>query len=108
MCNYQTLFHKDDCGYAVRCSTCESIQVGFGNLMLTFSTPDFEFFRQWLKQIIEETVAPPDNTLRCIVVPSPCEGVKLLLSMRELIAFDEMLESSDAELKSLEMIKLFH
>lgn len=42
-----------------------------------------------------------------IVVPSPCEGVKLLLSMRELRAFDEMLENSDAELKSLEMIKLF-
>jgi hypothetical protein len=82
--------------------------VGFGNLMLIFTTSDFEFFRQWLKQIIEETVAPPDNTLRCIVVPSPCDGVKLLLSMRELVAFDEMLEHSDAELKSLEMIKLFH
>lgn len=36
-----------------------------------------------------------------------CEGVKLLLSMKELIAFNNMLETADTELKSLELIKIF-
>ena len=107
MCHYQTLFHNDDCGYAVRCSVCETIQVGFGNLMLSFTAADFNFFRRWLKQMIAVTDAPHDSTLRCIVVPSPCADVKLLLSMKELFAFNDMLESCDAELKSLELINLF-
>jgi hypothetical protein len=41
------------------------------------------------------------------VIPTPCDGMKLLLSLRELNEFNIMLETADSELRSLELIKLF-
>lgn len=107
MCQYQTLYHHDDTGYVVRCNECEKIQLGYGNLMVTFSTDDFASFRWWIRKIKEEQQPAQNPTLRCIVIPTPCDGMKLLLSMRELNDFDNMLETADTELQSLELIKLF-
>jgi len=107
MCHYQTLYHDDTTGYVVRCPECEKIQVGYGNLMVTFSRGDFDDFRWWLKKIKNDQDLSQSRTLRCIVIPTPCEGMKLLLSLRELTDFDNMLETADTELKSLELIRLF-
>lgn len=107
MCNYQTLFHDDNTGYVVRCAECEKIQMGYGNLMITFSTEDFTSFRWWLKKIKDDVHPSQRETVRSIVIPTPCEGMKLLLSLRELRDFDSMLEEADSELQILEMMKLF-
>jgi hypothetical protein len=107
MCNYQTLYHDDRTGYVVRCNHCDSIQVGYGNLMLTFCEEDFTAFRTWIHNYIGEGYITGDPALRNIVVPTPCEGVRLLLCRRELREFDSMLEAADSELQSLEMIRLF-
>ncbi len=107
MCNYQTLYHEDKTGYVVRCTECEKLQIGYGNLMLTFGEEDFASFRWWLKKIKDEQHPSQNKTLRCIAIPTPCEGMKLLLSMTELTEFSEMLETADTELQSLAMIKLF-
>jgi hypothetical protein len=108
MCNYQTLYHDDNTGYVVRCLECDKIQIGYGNLMLTVNMEGFGAFHWWLKKIKEEQHPSQIETLRCIVIPTPCEGIKLLLSMRELIEFDKMMEEADTELRSVEMIKLFN
>lgn len=107
MCHYQTLYHNDSTGYVVRCPECEKIQIGYGNLMVTFGRGDFDDFRWWLRRIKDEQSPSQSPTLRCIVIPTPCEGMKLLLSMRELVDFDNMLEAADTELRSLELIRLF-
>lgn len=107
MCNYQTLYHDDNTGYVVRCNECEKIQVGYGNLMLTFSEEDFDAFRNWVHKYRDEQHPSQNPALRNIVIPTPCEGIRLLLCMRELREFDRMLEAADTELQSLEMIKLF-
>jgi hypothetical protein len=107
MCHYQTLYHNDSTGYVVRCPECEKIQIGYGNLMITFGRGDFDDFRWWLRRIRDEQSPSQSPTLRCIVIPTPCEGMKLLLSMRELVDFDNMLETADTELRSLELIRLF-
>lgn len=107
MCHYQTLFHNDNIGYVVRCPECEKIQIGWGNLMVTFGRQDFDDFRWWLKTIKKEQSPCQSPTLRCIVMPTPCEGMKLLLSKRELEDFDAMLETADTELCSLELLRLF-
>ena len=107
MCTYQTLFHEDSSGYVVRCTECEKIQIGYGNLMITFSREDFSVFRNWLRKIKAEQLPTQKPTLRSIVIPTPCDGMKLLLSLRELEEFDAMLETADTELQSLELIKLF-
>lgn len=107
MCHYQTLYHNDNTGYVVRCPECEKIQLGYGNLMVTFGRSDFDDFRWWLRKIKEEQSPAQSPTLRCIVIPTPCDGMKLLLSMRELRDFDAMLEAADSELRSLELLRLF-
>ncbi|WP_276503099.1 DUF6686 family protein [Terrimonas pollutisoli] len=108
MCSYQTLYHDDVIGYVVRCYECEHIQMGYGNLMLTINTSAFNSFRSLLKKIMCEQSSDQKETLRCIVVPTPCEGIKLLLSLRELKEFDHMLEEADTELQSSCLLKLFN
>ena len=106
MCNYQTLFHDDNIGYVIRCGECEKIQMGYGNLMVTFNTEDFIAFRCWLRKIKDDIHPSQKETIRSIVIPTPCEGMKLLMSIRELRDFDTMLEQADSELQSLYLIKL--
>jgi hypothetical protein len=107
MCQYQTLYQDDHKGYVVRCAMCKKIQIGFANLMLTFDDRDFDFFCNWLKRIKGEQHPSENETLRCIVIPTPCEGIKLLLSKRELNEFEEMLDIAVIELQSLALLKLF-
>lgn len=108
MCQYQTLFHDDKTGYVIRCAECEKIQVGYGNLIMTFDVADLDQFRWWLKKIRDDNHPSQNENVRCIVIPGPCEGMRLLLSMRELREFNSMLDLADSELRSLEMIKMFH
>lgn len=107
MCNYQTLFHDDNTGYVVRCCKCNTLQIGFGNLMLTFREEDFESFRKWIQNIKEEQQSFQNKTCRCIIIPTPCEGMKLLLNRIELDDFSNMLDAADTELRSLAILKLF-
>jgi hypothetical protein len=107
MCNQQTLFHDDRIGYVVRCNECAKLQIGFGNLMLTFHEEDFESFRKWILKIKAEQQPQQNKACRCIIIPTPCEGMKLLLSKNELNDFSYMLETADTELQSLALLKLF-
>ena len=107
MCYYQTLYHDEKTGYVIRCSECEKIQVSYGNLLVTFNTGEFESFRRWLPKIRDEHQPSGNNRVRSLVIPTPCEGVKFVLSPRELEEYSNILELADAELHSLEMIKLF-
>ena len=108
MCYYQTLFHDDNLGYAVRCNACEKIQLGYGNMVITFSQEDFDSFRSWLIKIHANHEQELNPALRCILIPTPCEGMKLLLSKRELQELINMLETADNELQSLALLKLFN
>ena len=107
MCRYSTLYHDDKIGYVVNCLECGKIQVGYGNLVFTFNMDDFESFNWWLRKIKDDVQPDQSETLRCIIIPTPCEGMKLLLSKRELRDFNNMLESADSELRSLQLIRLF-
>ncbi len=108
MCTYHTLYHNDMNGYVIRCNECENIQIGFGNLMLTVNEVEFDSLRTLLKVILEDhNTNEIRETVRHIVIPTPCEGMKLLLSYRELRSFDQMLEEADTELQSSSLIKLF-
>jgi len=108
MCAYQTLFHDDNTGYVVRCAECEKIQLGFRNLVMTFARDDFDAFRWWLHKVKHEQRHENSPSLRCILIPTPCDGMRLLLSARELNDFDKMLEEADSELRSLELLRLFN
>lgn len=111
MCHYKTLYYDNNCGYIIHCMECDHIQIGYGNILITFHIGDFGSFRQWLRHVENSQTIPEDSSeyhIKSIVVPTPCEGLKLLLSAKELVEFNHMLDTADTELQSLALIKLFN
>lgn len=107
MCSYQTLYHNDKAGYIIRCEECARIQVAYGNMVMTFEREDFDTFHSWIKKIQANQQMPLSATVRSIMIPSPSQGMRLLVSYNELIELCAMLDEADTELQSLELIKLF-
>ena len=107
MCNYQTLFYDDESGYVILCRGCDSIQVAFGNVLLTWNRPDFYDFFQFIKRMFNETpVDPGVVNKKTLAIPVPCEGVRILLSPRELQQLHQMLDTAETELQSQQLMSL--
>lgn len=105
MCQYQTLHYDDKVGYVIRCLHCENFQIGYGNLLINLHISDFIDFCQWIR---EYKTGPDENsTIKSIIIPTPCEGLKLFLSQRELKELQDMLDTADSEWRSQEMLRLF-
>jgi hypothetical protein len=107
MCNYQTLFYDDECGYVILCRGCDSIQVAFGNVLLTWNRPDFYDFYNFIKRMLNETpIDPATVNKKTLAIPVPCEGVRILLSPRELQQLHNMLDSAETELQSQQLMSM--
>ena len=107
MCSFHTLFHDNKSGYVIRCKGCKNIQVTFGNFIVTFNKADFNQFITVVKTLRAQQQQLADIAVKSLIIPTPCEGVRLLLSYRELQELDSMLDAADTELQSLEFIALF-
>jgi hypothetical protein len=107
MCSYQTLFHQDDTGYVIHCRGCDTIQVAYGNVLLTWRRADFYDFCRYIRQMKEELSQDIRVNHKSLVIPVPCEGVKIILSPRELQEWHRMLDAAETELQSQELMQLF-
>lgn len=107
MCSYQTLFHNDHSGYVIHCRECNSIQVAYGNVLLTWHREDFSGFCRYVQQIKDDLPADYRPDHKSVVIPIPCEGIRVLLSARELDELQQMLDAAETELQSLELMQLF-
>jgi hypothetical protein len=107
MCHYQTLFHHENTGYIIRCTQCQQFQIGFGSVIISMDETEFGYFCEWVARTKTEQTPMQDPFLKSLVIPTPCEGLKLFLSQRELNELNEMLETADNEWKSTELLKLF-
>jgi len=107
MCSYQTLFYNEVTGYVIHCRQCNTIQLAFGNVLITLYKEDFYGFHQCINRIKEEYEEYSDCAKKCITVPTPCEGIKFLVSGPELAQLQVMVEEAETELKSLAMLSLF-
>jgi hypothetical protein len=107
MCQYQTLFYDDKVGYVIRCLHCDNFQLGYGNVLINLHTPDFCDFVQWIKDCRIDDYGATDPSIKSIIIPTPCDGLKLFLSQRELKELHEMLDTADSEWRSQEMLQLF-
>ncbi len=107
MCQYQTLFYDDKVGYVIRCMHCENFQIGFGNVLINLFRDDFEDFIAYIKGCRIEQYSNTESTIKSVIIPTPCEGLKLFLSQRELRELHNMLDQADSEWRSQEMMKLF-
>jgi hypothetical protein len=108
MCQYQTLFYDDKIGYVIRCLHCENFQIGYGNVLINLYTPDFYDFVQWIREYRVAQTCTTDPGIKSIIIPTPCEGLKLFLSHRELKELHGMLDMADSEYRSQEIIQLFN
>lgn len=108
MCHYQTLYYDDVKGYVIYCRNCNSIQLAFGNVMLTLFREDFYGFHECINRIKEEHKDYADCPKKFIVVGTPCEGIKLLVSGIELCQLQGMLDEAETELQSQELLGLFN
>jgi hypothetical protein len=106
MCSFQTLFYNDETGYVIHCKGCDSIQVGFGNMLLTWSRPDFYDFYHFIKRMFLETPNDIPVNKKSLAIPVPCEGVRLLVSVRELEQLHQMLDTAESELQSQQLMNL--
>jgi len=107
MCSYQTLFYDDESGYVVLCQGCDSIQVAFGNMLLTWNRPDFYDFYHFIKRMFQET--PIDMATinkKTLAIPVPCDGVRILLTTREMQQLHHMLDMAETELQSQQLMSL--
>src|SRR5688572_9732677 len=98
MCSYQNLFYDDESGYVILCKGCDSLQVAFGNILLTWNRPDFYDFYHFIKRMFNETpIDPAAMNKKTLAVPVPCDGVRILLSPRELQQLHHMLDMAETE-----------
>lgn len=108
MCNYQVLYHHSEKGYVIRCLQCNNIQLGFGNVAITLCKDEFYRFQQSIAGIYEQHGQDEKRKgIKNIHLPTPCEGMMLLLSAGELNQLHGMLDTAETELRSQELISLF-
>ena len=82
-------------GYAISCSCCEYLQIGFGNVSIDQCPGEFQRFVEIIGGLVRKFAhcqAPP--TLRSICLPTPFTGFNLLLSRQELEQLNEMLQTA--------------
>lgn len=107
MCHYHTCYHSDTNGYIVQCTECGRLQMGYGNIMIVFHTDEFESFRKLVKDLHGQQQPAERKQLKHIVIPTPSDCVRLLLSKDDLVKLHSMLEEADNEIKAWQLLELF-
>src|SRR5689334_20610342 len=107
MCHFQTLYVDGD-NYVIFCLECNCYQILFGNTLVSLQEEDFDLLRHVVNLKYEESNFFPRQSLRNITIPTPSDGVYILLTKEETGLFANMLEHADNEKKARSMLELFN
>ncbi len=107
MCTYQTLSYNDQHGYILYCRQCQYIQFGFGCVLINFVKSEFQGFRKVIEEIVLDYDGLPESNFKSITIPTPCEGLLLYLSIKELRVLYSMNEEAETNLRANELLELF-
>ena len=107
MCQFKS-WYVDGNGYVVNCENCKYFQVCFGTTMLTLSAEDYQVFALLVTRKKEDHVPMHDPNIRCVVLPTPGANIHFLLTENELELLYNMLQEVDNEMKTRQLIELFH
>ena len=107
MCEFQSLYYEDD-GYVVHCKDCGYYQVAFGNTMLSLSPDDYIALTKVVKRKHYNVDFSASENTRNVVIPTPSQGMYLLLTKNEATRLHEILEEADTEEKAQTLINLFN
>jgi len=110
MCRHQTLYYDDNTGYVIRCMVCENFQLGYGNILITLSAADFASLRNCVMNVHDHHQYSSDvhTDVKSFFIPTPCDGLKFLLTHKELKALNNMLDMADTEWKSQQLMDMFN
>lgn len=106
MCCYKTLYKNEE-GYVVFCKSCESLHVGYGNVVLSHSLEEFYSFEAKIDacRCQYQYDAYPD--LRTVSVSTCSRAITLVLSPNDLRKLGGMLHRAKEKL-TLEKLFVFH
>lgn len=108
MCQFQTLYVDGD-NYVIFCIKCNCYQILFGNTLISLQEEDFALLRHVVSIKYDESeYFPTAENLRNITIPTPSDGVYILLTKHETSEFLNMLEQADNEKKARSMLELFN
>ncbi len=107
MCRYQTLYYQDGVGYIVRCAACNNFQLAYGNMVITLTAVDFKQLNVFVQKVRETHAIDIAQLQQPVAIPTPYEGIKLLLSGKDIDQMHEMLEGADTEWRSQQLLELF-
>ena len=107
MCEFQQLFLSKE-GYIILCRHCGCFQLCYGKMVLDLSKHDFEVLRRIVNNRFEAEYDCVDEDLRQIIIPTPHQGLNLLISLNELRTFRGMLEEAAIELETFTLLSLFN
>lgn len=106
-CEFDSLYFAED-GYIVRCKDCGHFQIAFLSTMLTLTAPDFQHLRKLVNNKLESIDETYSGRAKSIALPTPSQGIWLLLTSLELKRFYAALEEADSEATSLSLLDLFN
>lgn len=107
MCTFQTLNFSERHGYILYCNQCHYIQFAFNCVLIHFHREDFKSFQRIVNDLAQDHEGMPNSEIKSILIPTPCEGLSLYLSLAELRALLNMVDEADSQLCANDLVSLF-
>lgn len=106
MCCYKTLYKNEE-GYVVFCKSCESLHVGYGNVVLSNSIEEFYSFEARIEAYYREHRYDLYPDLKTISVSTPTRAITLVYSPNDLKKLTIILNKAKEKL-TLEKLFVFN
>ena len=106
MCCYKTL-HKNEEGYVVFCKSCESLHVGYGNVVLSNTIEEFYSFEAKIDAYYREHRYDLYPDLKTISVNTSTRTITLVYSPNDLKKLSNILNKAKEKL-TLEKLFVFN
>ncbi|MBX2922306.1 MAG: hypothetical protein KF746_08960 [Chitinophagaceae bacterium] len=107
MCRFKN-WYQDENGYVIQCEDCRHFQVSFGTSMLTFDEAQFKSFIQLVSDKKANHALMHNPDCKCIILPTPCSQIHLILSENEFMNLHEMIQAADTEIQTRQLLNFFH
>lgn len=105
---YETLYSGSE-GYVLYCRHCNRFRLAFISTALTLSEAEFAQFRNRVQMLCHQQASESEHAnCKCIVIPSVSEKVQLVLTRKELVQLQQMLDRADTEQKVNALLMLFN
>ena len=85
-------YHKNDFGFAKKCTCLDAVHVNFGNLSLLLTRAQIREFSSYITETLIAEYYVSDHHERCIYIPTRDHSMMFVMSYTELEKLSEILE----------------